>query len=64
LHEHDARFQFWHKRGKGSERIIYHPDINGQPQQIPLTFHKGQDIGKGLLKAIIRRFSLPGDIFG
>jgi predicted RNA binding protein YcfA (HicA-like mRNA interferase family) len=64
LREHDARFQFFTKRGKGSERMIYHPDVKGRSQCFPLTFHKGQDVGKGMLKAIIRRFELPSDIFG
>jgi len=36
----------------------------GRPQYFPLTFHKGRDIRKGMLKAIIRRFNLPPDIFG
>jgi predicted RNA binding protein YcfA (HicA-like mRNA interferase family) len=64
LHAHDSRFEFWEKRGKGSERIIYHPNVNGRSQQYPMTFHKGHDVGKGMLRAIIRRFSLPNDIFG
>jgi predicted RNA binding protein YcfA (HicA-like mRNA interferase family) len=64
LHEYDARFQFNARRGKGSERMIYHPNINGRSQCIPLTFHKGKDVGKGMLSAIIRRFDLPSNIFG
>ncbi len=64
LHEYDAKFQFHTRRGKGSERMIYHPDVNGRPQCFPLTFHKGKDVGKGMLSAIIRRFNLPSDIFG
>ncbi len=56
-------FELWSKRGKGSERIIHHPDVNGRSAIYPLTFHKGQDVGKGMLKAIIRRFNLPNDIF-
>ncbi len=63
LHEYDARFVLWTKRGKGSERIIHHPDINGRPAIYPMTFHRGHDVGKGMLKAIIRRFSLPANIF-
>lgn len=63
LHDHDARFEFYHKRGKGSERMIYHPNVNGRAQSYPMTFHKGHDIGKGMLKAIIRRFDLPNGIF-
>jgi predicted RNA binding protein YcfA (HicA-like mRNA interferase family) len=64
LHEHDARFELHSKRGKGSERMIFHPNVNGRPEIYPMTFHKGQDVGKGMLKAIIRRFSLPNRIFG
>ena len=64
LHEYDSRFELWSKRGKGSERVIKHPDIKGRSEIYPMTFHKGQDVGKGMLKAIIRRFSLPQDIFG
>jgi predicted RNA binding protein YcfA (HicA-like mRNA interferase family) len=63
LREYDARFILWTKRGKGSERIIHHPSIDGRPTIYPMTFHKGQDVGKGMLKAIIRRFKLPEDIF-
>lgn len=63
LHEHDPRFDLWTKRGKGSERMIHHPNIDGRSAIYPMTFHKGQDVGKGMLKAIIRRFKLPGDIF-
>lgn len=44
--------------------MIYHPDIGGQKRSIPITYHKGKDVGKGLLHAIIRRFDLPNNIFG
>ena len=63
LVQHDRRFELWSKRGKGSERIIHHPDVNGRSAIYPLTFHKGRDVGKGMLKAIIRRFNLPNNIF-
>jgi predicted RNA binding protein YcfA (HicA-like mRNA interferase family) len=64
LRAHDPRFRTLTNRAKGSERMIYHPDINGRPESYPMTFHKGRDIGKGMLKAIIRRFNLPPRIFG
>jgi predicted RNA binding protein YcfA (HicA-like mRNA interferase family) len=64
LHKHDPKFVLLAKRGKGSEKMIYHPDVNGRSECYPLTFHKGHDVGKGMLKAIIRRFNLPEDIFG
>ena len=63
LREYDARFQFPKNRAKGSELMIYHPDINGRSQSFPMTNHKGKDVRKGMLSAIIRRFNLPKDIF-
>ena len=60
LRNHDPRFEFWEKRGKGSERIIYHPDINGRPASIPVKCHdEGTELRKGIISAIIRRFNLP-----
>ena len=64
LRKHDSRFEVLARRGKGSHRMIYHPDVNGKPASMPLTWHKGRDVGKGLLQAVIRRFELPEDIFG
>jgi len=64
LKDHDKNFEFFSDRGKGSERMIYHPNVNGRSQSFPMTFHKGRDVRKGMLKAIIRRFDLPPDIFG
>ena len=64
LRRHDRRFEILSNRGKGSHRMIYHPDVNGQARSMPITYHKERDVGKGLLKAIIRRFELPADIFG
>jgi len=64
LKDHDRRFEFNTRRGKGSHIMIFHPDVNGQPVSFPLTNHKGKDVGPGLLKALIRRFNLPADIFG
>jgi len=63
LNSHDKRFQIYEARGKGSEVLLYHPDIGGRPQSFPVTHHSGQEIGQGMLKAIIRRFNLPSDIF-
>jgi predicted RNA binding protein YcfA (HicA-like mRNA interferase family) len=60
LRKHDSRFEFWEDRGKGSERIIYHPDINGRPASIPVKCHgEGTELRKGIISAIIRRFNLP-----
>jgi hypothetical protein len=64
LRAHDKRFQFLERRGKGSERMIYHPDINGRPESFPVKCHgEGTELRPGVLSGIIRRFSLPRDIF-
>jgi len=44
--------------------MLFHPDVNGKPQSIPLKWHKGKDVKPGLLAAVIRRFNLPKKIFG
>jgi predicted RNA binding protein YcfA (HicA-like mRNA interferase family) len=64
LREHDPRFEIYSNRGKGSHRMIRHPDVNGQSASFPVPYHKGKDLQKGLLRALIRRFNLPNDIFG
>lgn len=60
LRNYDPRFQILEKRGKGSERVIYHPDINGRPTSIPVKCHgEGTELRKGIISEIIRRFNLP-----
>jgi len=60
LRKHDKRFEEWTNRGKGSERMLYHPDINGRPRSFPVKCHGGGTIiGKSAISAIIRRFNLP-----
>lgn len=60
LRKHDAQFEFWIHRGKGSERIIYHPDIDGRPESHPVKYHgEGTELRKGVISSIIRRFKLP-----
>jgi hypothetical protein len=44
--------------------MIFHPNIKGQKRSFPLPYHRGQEIQRGLLKALIRRFDLPNDLFG
>ena len=35
------------KRAKGSERMLYHPDIGGRPESYPLKCHgEGDDVRK------------------
>lgn len=59
LRKHDSRFQVFKNRGKGSERMLYHPDINGRPQSYPLKCHReSDDVRRGHLSAIERRFNL------
>lgn len=64
LRAHDPRFVFYSNRGKGSHRMIEHPDVEGRRAACPIPFHKGKDIRQGMLKQIIRRFKLPPKIFG
>lgn len=64
LREHDPRFVVLVNRGKGSHRMIYHPNIEGQKRSFPVPYHRGKEIQRGLLKALIRRFNLPDDLFG
>jgi hypothetical protein len=44
--------------------MVEHPDINGRRASLPVPYHKGRDLQKGILRALIRRFDLPDDIFG
>lgn len=64
LRKADKRFQFWENRGKGSERMIYHPDIGGRPESFPVKCHgEGTELRPGVLADIIRRFKLQKDFF-
>ncbi len=63
LRKHDPRFEVWENRAKGSERMLYHPDIGGRPQSFPLKCHgDSTEIRIGMLRAIMRRFQLPRDV--
>lgn len=64
LKGHDEQFEEHKARGKGSERMLFHPDVDGEPQSYPLTCHgEGCEIRKGHLSAIVRRFKLPKKFF-
>ena len=64
LRKYDERFEIDPKRAKGSERMIYHPDIDGRPESFPVKCHgEGTELRVGVLLGIIRRFRLPRDIF-
>ena len=61
LKAYDKRFEVHH--GKGSERIIYHPDIEGRAASIPVKCHgENTELRKGVISDIIRRFRLPPDV--
>ena len=63
LRAHDKRFEVYKNRGKGSERMLYHPDIGGRPASYPLKCHRESDtIRSGHIAAIRRRFRLTGDV--
>jgi hypothetical protein len=63
LKKHDPRFEIYVNRGKGSERIIYHPDVNGRPASHPVKCHgENTELRKGVISSIIRRFDLPKDL--
>lgn len=60
LKKYDSRFLVWENRGKGSERMISHPDINGEKQSIPVKCHgEGTELRRGVISDIIKRFDLP-----
>jgi hypothetical protein len=64
LQDHDEAFEVYRKRGKGSERVIYHPNINGRSESYPLPCHKeGADVARGHYAPIVRRFGLPQGFF-
>lgn len=63
LKEIDSRFTICKNRGKGSERMIYHPNIDGKPESYPIKYHgKNTEVAKGTLAAIKRRFKLKGKL--
>ena len=64
LRKHDSRFEVYLNRGKGSERMLFHPDIGGRPESYPLKCHgEGDEVRRGHLAAIRRRFRLQPDFF-
>jgi hypothetical protein len=67
LRRHDGRFVIYEDRGKGSHRMIYHPDVAGRPQSFPLTFgfyvltYNATDEKARILKGVAAKFGLPPD---
>lgn len=63
LTDYDQRFEVWQRRGKGSHRVFYHPDIDGQPASFPVKCHgEGTELRRGVLSALTRRFKLPREV--
>lgn len=63
LRKIDKRFEVFENRAKGSERMIFHPDIDGSPQSYPVKCHgENTEIRKGTLADIKRRFKLKGKL--
>ena len=60
LRRFDSRFEVYKRRGKGSHRMIYHPDVGGAPASFPVKYHGAStELRKGVISAIVRRFQLP-----
>jgi hypothetical protein len=60
LKGHDKRFRILERRGKGSHRMLYHPNINGRKESFPLICHKeNTEFDKNVIADLIRRFDLP-----
>lgn len=64
LREHDKRFEIHVQRGKGSHRMVCHPDVEGNKRQYPLPYHGSKTkIAPGMQKDLVRMFQLPEDLF-
>ena len=60
----DDRFEIYEDCGKGSHRVIYHPDIQGRAESFPLPFHGANtEINPGYISDIIQRFQLNKAVF-
>ena len=64
MKQYDNRFEVFIRKGKGSHRTVYHPDVKGRSASYPLKYHGAKtSLGPGHLNAMIRRFNLPRDFF-
>ena len=60
LRKHDKRFDVNKEKGKGSHRVIYHPDVNGAARSLPIPFNgDNADVHPVYVKQIVERFNLP-----
>lgn len=65
LRKYDKRFEVLTEKGKGSHRMISHPDILGKSVSYPVICHgEGDEIYVRIIADIIRRFDLPKDVLG
>ena len=74
LRRHDSRFimsvvheivnSHEAERRELRHRMLHHPDVSGRSRHLPVRYD-GDDkrISERTLKAIVRRFELPSDIF-
>lgn len=63
LLKYDDQFEVYEGRGKGSERMIYHPNIQGRAECYPVKCHsQNTELSRGTVAAILRRFNLPKDL--
>ena len=64
LKRHDSRFEIHERRGKGSHRMVVHPDVDGRMRHFPLPYHGPKTrIAGGMLRDVVRVFELPADVF-
>ena len=64
LRRRDKSFIFDAHRGKGSHRMIEHPNIGGQRKRYVFPVHgEGGDIDPRHLREFAKRFGLPKDFF-
>lgn len=62
LREIDKRFST--EPGRGSHRMVVHPDVEGAIRHYPLPYHGAKTpIAPGMQKDLIRIFQLPADTF-
>ena len=64
LRDHDRRFEIHVRGGKGSHRMVFHPDVDGHKRHYPLPYHGAKTkIAPGMQKDLIRIFRLPPNLF-
>ena len=64
LHDHDSRFRDDKIRGKGSHRMLVHPDIDGKEVRFPVPVHSmGKDLPAYIPRKIMAKFRLPRTLF-